>query len=71
MKGMFEEAVEMSLKITYKAVCWYPYSYLIGYLLRRAKLLLTEATGLQGKPSLQDLQTTHRIGGWHKTSLQP
>lgn len=41
MQALFEEAIEKSKgKGLGNGYCWYPYSYLVGYLLRRAQFLL-------------------------------
>ena len=47
---MFEEAIEKSKGKSHGGgKCWYPYSYLIGYLLRRARFLVNGHSGSASK----------------------
>jgi len=60
LQAMFEEAICLSLRNSEKALCWYPYSYLIGYLLRRVKLL-TAAVDHPGETHCPPLYTRHSV----------
>lgn len=56
---MFEEAIEAASKPHLgNGRCWYPYSYLVGYLTRRARFILKDAAALLGPPRLNQ-ESTH------------